>query len=265
MALRIDCLTVARGAAEFQPTPYTPHTSGWVRDFGVKATKLFLVTREVFSVATAASRKSVMTLYCSPTCAYSHSARFVLHEKGIAADIEYIDVNQPPGDLLELNPYGTTPTMVDRDLVLYDSRIIMEYLDERFPHPPLHPMDPVSRARARMLVHRIDQDWYSLLNEIEKSADKKAVQKAKKMLRESLISAAPVFAAKPYFLSDEFSLVDCTLAPLLWRLPALGIDLPKQAEAIKFYASRLFERDSFQTSLSEQERELSAASELLSA
>jgi RNA polymerase-associated protein len=206
-----------------------------------------------------------MTLYCSPTCAYSHGARFVLHEKGIAADVEYIDVNQPPGDLLELNPYGTTPTMVDRDLVLYDSRIIMEYLDERFPHPPLHPMDPVSRARARMLVHRIDQDWYSLLNEIEKSADKKGVLKAKKMLRESLIAATPVFAAKPYFLSDEFSLVDCTLAPLLWRLSAFGIDLPKQAEAITVYANRLFERVSFQNSLSEQERELSAASELLSA
>jgi RNA polymerase-associated protein len=223
------------------------------------------ITPEVLSVAIAASRKSVMTLYCSPTCAYSHSARFVLHEKGIAADIEYIDVHQPPGDLLELNPYGTTPTMVDRDLVLYDSRIIMEYLDERFPHPPLHPMDPVSRARSRMLVHRIDQDWYSLLDEIEKSADKKGAVKAKKMLRESLIAAIPVFAAKPYFLSDEFSLVDCALAPLLWRLPALGIDLPKQAEAIKTYAQRLFGRDGFQSCLSEQERELSAASELLSA
>jgi len=215
-------------------------------------------------VATVASRKSVMTLYCSPTCAYSHSARFVLYEKGIAADVEFIDVNQPPGDLLELNPYATTPTMVDRDLVLYDSRIIMEYLDERFPHPPLHPMDPVSRARSRMLVHRIDRDWYSLLDEIELAPDKKGM-KARKMLRESLIAAIPVFAAKPYFLSDEFSLVDCTLAPLLWRLPALGIDLPKQADSIKAYSSRLFEREGFQTSLSDEERELTAASELLSA
>ena len=205
-----------------------------------------------------------MTLYCSPTCAYSHSARFVLYEKGIAADVEFIDVNQPPGDLLELNPYATTPTMVDRDLVLYDSRIIMEYLDERFPHPPLHPMDPVSRARSRMLVHRIDRDWYSLLDEIELAPDKKGM-KARKMLRESLIAAIPVFAAKPYFLSDEFSLVDCTLAPLLWRLPALGIDLPKQADSIKAYSSRLFEREGFQTSLSDEERELTAASELLSA
>ncbi|WP_240342540.1 glutathione S-transferase N-terminal domain-containing protein [Methylococcus sp. EFPC2] len=205
-----------------------------------------------------------MTLFCSPTCAYSHRTRFVLFEKGIAADVEYIDVNQPPEDLLELNPFGTTPTMVDRDLVLYESRIIMEYLDERFPHPPLHPMDPVSRARARMLVHRIDQDWYSLLDEIEKSADKKAL-KPKKALRESLISATPLFAAKPFFLSDEFSLVDCALGPLLWRLASLGIELPKQAEAVKSYAQRLFEREGFQASLSDQERDFSAPAEMLTA
>jgi RNA polymerase-associated protein len=217
----------------------------------------------VLSVATAVSRKSVMTLFSSPVCAYSHRARFVLLEKGITADIEYVDVNQPPEDLIELNPYGTTPTMVDRDLVLYDSRIIMEYLDERFPHPPLHPMDPVSRARSRMMVHRIDQDWYSLLDEIERAPDRKAA-KPRKMLRESLIAAIPVFAAKLYFLSDEFSLVDCAIGPLLWRLPMLGIELPKQAEPIKSYAARLFERDGFQQSLSEQEREYSSLSDFAS-
>jgi len=205
-------------------------------------------------VANAVSRKSVMTLFCSPTCAYSHRARFVMLEKGITADIEYIDVHQPPEDFIELNPYGTTPTMVDRDLVLYDSNIIMEYLDERFPHPPLHPMDPVSRARARMMVHRIDQDWYSLMDEIGRVPDKKAA-KPRKMLRESLIAAIPVFAAKAFFLSDEFSLVDCTVGPLLWRLQMLGIELPKNAEPIRSYASRLFEREGFQSSLSEQERE----------
>lgn len=205
-------------------------------------------------MATTASRKSVMTIYCSPTCAYSHRARIVLHEKGIAADVEFVDLAEPPEDLLELNPYGSTPTMVDRDLVLYDSRIIMEYLDERFPHPPLHPMDPVSRARARMLVHRIDQDWYSLLDEIDRSADKKSL-KPRKLLKESMLAAVPVFAAKPYFLSDEFSLVDCALAPLLWRLASVGIDLPKQADPIRQYASRLFQREGFQASLSDQERE----------
>ncbi len=205
-------------------------------------------------MATAASRKSVMTLFCSPTCAYSHRARFVIWEKGITADIEYINVHQPPEDLIELNPYGTTPTMVDRDLVLYDSNIIMEYLDERFPHPPLHPMDPVSRARARMMVHRIDQDWSRLADEILRLPDKKT-NKPRKMLRESLLAAIPVFAAKLFFLSDEFSLVDCAVGPLLWRLPMLGVELPKHAEPIKSYASRLFEREGFQQSLSEQERE----------
>lgn len=198
-----------------------------------------------------------MTLFCSSTCAYSHRTRIVLHEKGISADIEYVDLEDPPEDLVELNPYGTMPTLVDRDLVLYDSRIIMEYLDERFPHPPLHPMDPVSRARARLLVHRVEHDWYSLLGEIESAPDRKN-PKARKLLRERLIAAVPIFAAKPYFLSDEFCLVDCSLAPLLWRLPMLGIDLPRQADAIKSYSARLFERDSFQASLSEEEREFAA-------
>lgn len=211
----------------------------------------------MLSVAAAASRKSIMTLFCSPTCVYSHRARVVLWEKGIASDIEYVNVHLPPEDLLELNPYGTTPTMVDRDLILYESKIIMEYLDERFPHPPLHPIDPVSRARARMMIHRIDQDWYSLLDEIIRSTDKKAA-KPRKMLRESLIAAIPVFAAKQFFLSEEFSLVDCTIGPLLWRLPELGIDLPKQAEPIRTYAARLFGREGFQLSLSEQELEFTS-------
>ncbi|WP_348759946.1 glutathione S-transferase N-terminal domain-containing protein [Candidatus Methylocalor cossyra] len=196
-----------------------------------------------------------MILYSSPACAYSHRVRIVLFEKNIAADIEYVDTAKLPEDLLAANPLGNIPTMVDRDLVLSDSRIIMEYLDERFPHPPLHPMDPVARARARMLVHRIDQDWSQLSDEIEKSSDPKKKAKAAKQLRDGLVSAAPVFAAKPYFLSDEFSLVDCSLAALLWRLPVLGIELPRQAESIRFYANRLFERESFQASLSEKERE----------
>jgi RNA polymerase-associated protein len=201
-----------------------------------------------------------MTLYCSPTCAYSHRARIVLLEKGIAGDIEFINPADPPDPLLAANPYGTTPTLVDRDLVLYESRIIMEYLDERFPHPPLHPMDPVERARARMLVHRIDQDWFQLLDDIEKSPDKKNA-KVRKQLRDSLMAGIPVFAAKPYFLSDEFSLVDCALGPLLWRLPAWGIDLPKEAEPIKAYAARLFERTAFQASLSDHERDFASIAE----
>ncbi len=206
-------------------------------------------------MANITSRKSVMTLYSSPTCIYSHRARMVLAEKSVAVEIRYVNPNDPPEDFLELNPYGNLPTMVDRDLVLYNSRIIMEYLDERFPHPPLHPMDPVSRARSRVIMYRIENDWYSLLEEIESGGEKKAV-KTRKMLRESLVSAASIFEAKEFFMGDEFSLIDCAVVPLLWRLPSLGIDLPKQAGAIREYASRMFERQSFQESLSEQENDL---------
>lgn len=201
------------------------------------------------------TRKTVMTLFSSPTCAMSHCARLVLQEKAVTADIEYYDLSEPPEDLLELNPTGASPTLIERDLVLYDSRIIMEYLDERFPHPPLHQMDPVSRANARMLIKRIDQDWYQLLDEILNSGEKKSAR-AKKMLKESLLASVPVFAARPYFMSDEYSLIDCALAPLLWRLPSLGIDFPTQGEPIKTYAARLFDRDAFRASLSPAEEDM---------
>ena len=201
------------------------------------------------------TRKSVMTLYTSPTCALSHCARFVLFEKGITADIEFFDSSEPPEDLLELNPTGESPTLIERDLVLYDSRIIMEYLDERFPHPPLHEMDPVSRANSRMIIKRIDQDWYQLLDEILNSGEKKSAR-AKKMLKESLIAAAPVFESRPYFMSDEFSLIDCAMAPLLWRLPGIGIDINSLGSAISVYANRLFSREAFQQSLSDAEKDM---------
>lgn len=208
-------------------------------------------------MANIITRKSVMTLFSSPTCAMSHSARIVLHEKAVIADVEYYDPTDPPEDLLELNPTGISPTLIERDLVLYDARIIMEYLDERFPHPPLHQMDPVSRANARMVIKRIDQDWYSLLDEILYSGEKKSAR-SKKMLKESLLSAAPVFAARPFFMSDEFSLIDCALAPLLWRLPSIGIDVSTPNEAITHYAQRIFRRAAFKRSLSEAEKEMNS-------
>lgn len=201
------------------------------------------------------TRKSVMTLFSSPTCAMSHCARFVLQEKAVAADIEYYDPNNPPEDLLELNPNGTSPTFIERELVLYDSRIIMEYLDERFPHPPLHQMDPVSRANARMIIKRIDEGWYALLQEILAAGEKKS-SRSKKMLRESILSAEPIFAARSYFMSDEFSLIDCTIAPLLWRLPSIGIDISITNEVISNYAQRIFNRPAFKRSLSEAEQEM---------
>lgn len=206
-------------------------------------------------MANIITRKSVMTLFSSATCPMSHCARFVLHEKAITADIEYYDPANPPEDLLELNPTGISPTLIERELVLYDSRIIMEYLDERFPHPPLHQMDPVSRATARMVVKRIDQDWYQLLDEICSSGEKKSAR-AKKLLRESLLAATPVFAARPFFMSDEFSLIDCVIGPLLWRLPSIGIDVLSQNEIIGSYAQRIFKRTAFKRSLSDAEKEM---------
>lgn len=206
-------------------------------------------------MVTVNTRRSVMTLFSSPTCAMSHCTRLTLHEKGVTAEIEYFDPSDPPESLLELNPNGTSPTLVERELVLYDSRIIMEYLDERFPHPPLHQMDPVSRAKARMIIKRIDQDWYRLLDEMLNSGEKKSAR-AKKMLKENLIAATPLFAANEFFMSEDFSLIDCALAPLLWRLPHIGINLPENAGAINAYAQRLFKRETFAASLSEEEQEM---------
>ncbi len=200
-----------------------------------------------------------MTLFSTSNCALSHCARLVMFEKGVTADIEFFDSSEPPEDLLELNPTGISPTLIERNLVLYDARIIMEYLDERFPHPPLHQMDPVSRANSRMLIKRIDQDWYQLLDEILNSGEKKSAR-AKKMLKESLIAATPVFESQPYFMSDEYSLIDCTMAPLLWRLPSLGIDIHSLSPAISAYANRLFAREAFQLSLSEEEKEMAPVS-----
>lgn len=199
-------------------------------------------------------KRSVMTLYSGQDCPYSHRVRIVLAEKGVSVDILTVDEDNPPEELIELNPYQRVPTLVDRDLVLYESNIIMEYLDERFPHPPLLPVYPVARAKSRLIMFRIEHDWYELMNVI--LANDPSSDAARKELRENLISLAPVFANLPYFMSEEFSLVDCYLAALLWRLPVLGIELPNSANAIKQYAKKLFQRESFQASLTETEREL---------
>ncbi len=205
-------------------------------------------------MAVVANKRSVMTLYSDPQSPYSHRARMVLAEKKITVEINDVDPLNLTDDVMDLNPYGTLPTLVDRDLTLYESRIIMEYLDERFPHPPLLPVDPVSKASSRLFMFRVDQDWYSLMDAI--LAGGKGATKARKDLTESLVTTAPVFAAKPYFMSENLSLVDCSLAPLLWRLPVLGVELPAAASAVADYAERLFERESFQESLTELEREM---------
>lgn len=202
-----------------------------------------------------ANRRSVMTLFSGDSDVYSHRVRIVLAEKGINVDIVPVDAGNLPEDLIDLNPYNAVPTLVDRDLVLYSSQVIMEYLDERFPHPPLMPVDPVSRANNRLMLYRIEQDLYSQFD-IVMNGGEKAVAKAKKEIRDDLVVVSPIFEQKPYFLSDEFSLVDCALAPLLWRLPAMNITLPKQAAPLLSYAERIFARESFQASLTEAEREM---------
>ncbi|MDQ1362413.1 MAG: stringent starvation protein [Pseudomonadota bacterium] len=196
-----------------------------------------------------------MNIYSSPVCPYCHRTRIVLAEKDITCDTIDVDLSKLPEDLAELNPYNTVPTLVDRDLVIYDSRIIIEYLDERFPHPPLMPVDPVSRAKTRLALLRVEHDWFPLVHDILTKSEK-VVTKARKELRESLIASAEVFKAKPYFLSDEFSLVDATIAPILWRLPVLGIELPKEAKPVLVYADRIFKRKTFIESLTESEREM---------
>ncbi|MEN8213654.1 MAG: glutathione S-transferase N-terminal domain-containing protein [Pseudomonadota bacterium] len=201
------------------------------------------------------TKRTVMTLFSDPESIYSHRVRIVLAEKNITVDILDADPHDLPEDVIEVNPYGTLPTLIDRDLSLYDSRIIMEYLDERYPHPPLLPIDPVSRAMTRTYLYRVEKDWYTLVDTILKGGKQAAT--ARKELTESLLAAGPVLAAKPWFMSDEFSMVDTTIAPLLWRLPALGIELKGAGSGqVLGYAKRLFERPCFARSLTEEEKEI---------
>lgn len=202
------------------------------------------------------NKRSVMTLYSGLTDIQSHRVRIVLAEKGVSYDVVYVESRGKPEDLFELNPYGTVPTLVDRELALYEQGIIMEYLDERFPHPPLMPVYPVARAKARLIIHRIDKEWSPLIRKLEagKSADMKA---SAKELATYISQLVPLFNSSPYFMGDEFTLVDCCIAPVLWRLPAWGVTFSAaETKAIDKYAERIFKRDSFQASLTEAEQEL---------
>ena len=208
-------------------------------------------------MATQASRRNTMTLFTAAEDMYCHHVRIVLAEKGIAADWVQVNAGLIPEEVYEVNPYGSLPTLIDRDLSLYQSDIILEYLDERFPHPPLLPVYPVARAQARQMLYRIRRDWFSLVTRIE--ANENGAADARRDLRESLLSIAPLFDEQPFFMSDEFSLLDCYLAALLWRLPKLGIELQgPAAKSVKSYMVRVFERDGFQQSLTEKERRMRA-------
>ena len=205
--------------------------------------------------ALLANRRSVMSLYSDPTDPASHAVRFVLAEKAINVEIHHVTLDDKPEDLNDLNPYNAILTLVDRDLVLYEPQIMMEYLDERFPHPPLMPVDPVARASNRLYRYRLQRDFYALVDDVE-SGEKGVSNAARKCLRDHLSTLAPIFAQKTYFMSDDYSLVDCYLAPILWRLPAYGVRLPPHAKALQTFADRLFEREAFAQSLTEAEHEL---------
>ena len=205
------------------------------------------------------AKRSSMTFFSDSSSHYSHRVRIVLAEKGVTVDLVESDAAHPPAELADLNPYNSLPTLVDRDLVLYESKVMMEYLDERFPHPPLFPVYPVARAMSRLWIYRIKQDWCPLVDKLmAKEGTPAQLEKARKELRDSLVSIAAIFGEKPYFMSDEFTLVDCCIAPILWRLPFLGVEIrpSKQTKPLQTYMDNLFNRESFQESLTEQEREM---------
>jgi RNA polymerase-associated protein len=204
-----------------------------------------------------ANKRSSMAFFSDPDDHYCHRVRIVLAEKGVTVDVINVEPDNHPEELAENNPYNTVPTLLDRDLALYEPNIMMEYLDERFPHPPLLPVYPVARANTRLLMFRVQRDWCGLVDAISNpKTPAAAATKARKELRESLIGVAPVFAEMPFFMSEEFSLVDCCIAPILWRLPILSIDLPKQAKPLQDYMDRIFQRESFLASLSASEKEM---------
>jgi len=204
------------------------------------------------------TKRSSMTLFSDPRDHYSHRVRMVLAEKGVTVEIIDVVSGKVPEDLAEINPYNTLPTLADRDLALYEANVIMEYLDERFPHPPLLPVYPVQRALSRLWITRVEKEWSSRLDILMAGKGRETIlSKARKELRESIVAIAPIFAEKPYFMNDEFSLVDCCVAPILWRLKEVDITLPeKSTRALHKYMQTMFERDAFHASLTETEIEM---------
>lgn len=215
--------------------------------------------RERKDIRAILAKRSLMTVFSDAGSQYSHRVRIVLAEKGVSVELIEIDPRDYPVELAEINPYCSLPVLVDRELVLYESKVLMEYLDERFPHPPLMPVYPVARAESRQFMYRIERDWCARADVIDNPrSTERAVAKARQDLRDELGSVAPVFGGKPFFLNEEFSLVDCCLAALLWRLPVLGITLPatRQTKPLHDYMGRMFSRQSFRDGLSLQEKEM---------
>ncbi len=195
----------------------------------------------------------MMTLYSGTICPYSHRCRIVLFEKGMDFQVIDVDVFNKPEDLAVMNPYNKVPVLVERDLILYEANIINEYIDERFPHPQLMPADPVMRARARLFLHRFEQELFCHIEGLE-SGVIKTVEKARIAVRENLTQIAPVFTKQKYMLGDEFSMLDVAIAPLLWRLDHYGVQLDKDAAPLMKYAERLFSRPAYSEAMTPSEK-----------
>ena len=202
------------------------------------------------------NRRSMMGLFSGNTCIRSHQVRFVLREKGITTDIQNVDGKKVPEDLIALNPYASIPTLTDRELVIYDSGVIIEYLDERYPHPPLMPVSPVDRAKIRLALVSLEADIVSTAIELEAALGSRNENSLRKKLKSMLNSSLDLFSVNKYFLNDELTVIDCVLTPILWRLEYFGISLGKEHKAITDYMERVFSRETFQNSLSEDEEEM---------
>ena len=197
----------------------------------------------------------MMTLFSRGDDPLSHRVRIVVAVKNLEVRVVEVDPARPPEDLIDLNPYQAVPTLVDRDLVIYGAGIICEYLDERFPAPALMPVDPGARAQARVALHRIEQDWYSLVPALE-SGERREQQRPRRALQESMLTAEALFRVRPWFLSDQFSQLDAAVAPILWRLPLWAVELPDSSQAMERYSKRVFAHPGFLASLSRAEREM---------
>jgi stringent starvation protein A len=206
-------------------------------------------------MAASPRMRNTLTLFSARDCVVCHRVRLVLAAKGVSYDMVYVDPANPPEDLIDLNPYHSVPTLVERDLVLYAASVVSEYLDERYPHPPLMPVDPLSRARLRLSMLRLEHEWVPNVQAIQ-NGNKAQVEVGRKRLRELLLGSLPLFKAYKFFLNPEMSLADCALAPIIWRLPALGIALPKEAKPIEDYGMRIFRNPGFVRSLTAEEKAL---------
>ena len=207
-------------------------------------------------MTSVANRRSMMELYSGNTCIRSHQVRFVLAEKGILTEINNVDGSVVPEDLMALNPYVSLPTLIDRELILYDSRVIVEYLDERYPHPPLMPVSPVERAKLRLGLATIERDFVEPAVALDLVLGTRVENAHRKKLKSLLAASADLFGIQRFFLSDDFTIVDCVIAPILWRLNLFGIELPGNQKSIDAYMERIFSRVAFKESMTEDEEEM---------